>query len=187
MIEGPFGNHTGYYDCASPAPVICIDRVSMRNGAIYPCTLVGPPPRENCCLAELTERTLLPLLQYDHPWVVNVHMPVEGIFHRAAIVAVAPDCGLPQEKICTALRSSALLKNSRLLILVDKQDHLSDLRYIYWRVVNASRDNRTCHVTGHNILYDARLTGGSLRVDTSVAMESHVKARWHEYGLNATT
>jgi len=186
FTEGPFGNHTGCYESASPAPVISIDKVSMRDRAIYPCTLVGPPPRENCCLADLTGRTLLVLMQFDHPWVLNLHMPAEGIFHRAAIVAVAQECPLPLAEISSALWTSALLRNSRLLILLDENDNLHDLRQVYWRVVNAIKERCFCHVDAHKVVLDARLPAGTRRVAPSEEIEQQVSARWHEYGLKGT-
>ena len=65
MPEGPFGNHTGYYAPSAPAPVLRVQSISMKQEAIYPCTVVGPPPMENIHLARTTERLLLPLLRHD--------------------------------------------------------------------------------------------------------------------------
>jgi 4-hydroxy-3-polyprenylbenzoate decarboxylase len=183
LIEGPFGNHTGRYQPAAPAPVINIEKISMREGVIYPCTLVGPPPRENSCLAELTVRTLLVLLQFDHPWVLELHMPAEGVFHGAAVVSVTPECPLALTEIGEALWRSALLKNSRLLILLDKEDSLSDFGQVYWRIVNAIRHRGFCHSENNRVVIDARLPEGTRRVETGEKMMRLVKARWDEYGL----
>ena len=120
QLEGPFGNHSGYYVPASPAPVVRVKSVYMREGAVYPCTVVGPPPMENMYLAQAAERLLLPLAQYDHPWIVDIHMPLEGVYHRAAMVSVDAT-KVPVEEIGKSLWQSLLLRNSRLIILLDKE------------------------------------------------------------------
>jgi 4-hydroxy-3-polyprenylbenzoate decarboxylase len=134
--EGPFGNHTGYYSEVSPAPVVKIQSVYRKETAVYPCTVVGPPPMENVYLAQANERILLALLQYDLPWVVDVHMPLEGIYHRAALVSI-DEYGETAAEINQSLRLSKLLKNARLIILLDRDCDLHDIRQVYWRVINA--------------------------------------------------
>jgi len=134
--EGPFGNHTGYYSEVSPAPVVKIQSVYRKERAVYPCTVVGPPPMENVYLAQANERILLALLQHDLPWVVDVHLPLEGIYHRAALVSI-DEYGETAAEINQSLRQSKLLKNARLIILLDKDCDLHDIRQVYWQVINA--------------------------------------------------
>lgn len=184
LMEGPFGNHTGRYEAASLAPLMRVERISMRERAICPCTLVGPPPRENSCLAELTARTLQVLLQFDHPWVHAVHLPAEGAYHRAAMVAIAPNCPLSVQEISKALWASALLKNARLLILLDSDTPLSDFGAVYWRVVNTHSLVEACHVDAHKVVLDARSPAGARRVSPDEAIVKKVMARWQEYGCN---
>ncbi len=151
--EGPFGNHTGYYTEVSPAPVIKIQSVYRKESAVYPCTVVGPPPMENVYLAEANERILLALLQHDLSWVVDVHLPLEGIYHRAAIVSI-DEHGETATEINQLLRQSKLLKNSRLIILLDRDCDLHDFREVYWRVINADCWERNEVLAGRMI--DAR-------------------------------
>ncbi|NIN34864.1 MAG: menaquinone biosynthesis decarboxylase, partial [Gammaproteobacteria bacterium] len=73
---------------------------------------------ENIYLAKTTERLLLPLLQYDHPWVVDVHMPMESIFHGIAVVYVNERCQLCKEEIAEAVRRCMLLKKSKAVIIM---------------------------------------------------------------------
>lgn len=183
FVEGPFGNHTGWYAPASPAPVVQVERISMRVGAVYPCTVVGPPPMENIHLAELAGRTLLPLLQFDHPWVADLHMPPEGIYHRAAMVAVAEDCPPSVEAIAEALWCSALLKNSRLLVLLDRGAPLMDRGEIYWRLINSKAWPAIGHLYGERLVIDARTPPGVERVVADRHIEQQVMQRWQEYGL----
>lgn len=183
-MEGPFGNHTGSYGSITPAPVIRIIKISRRRDAIYPCTLVGPPPMENASLAEMTLHILLPLLQFDHPWVLDVHMPPQGIFHRAAMVAVAPDCQRTLDEMGRALWASALLKNSRLLILLDADVALRDFAEVYWRVINAGPWSGSCRGDGHKMLLDARAPAGDRRVKPDPEIIRKVRAQWPEYELD---
>jgi 4-hydroxy-3-polyprenylbenzoate decarboxylase len=151
--EGPFGNHTGYYTEVSPAPIVKVQSVYRKETAVYPCTVVGPPPMENVFLAQANERILLALLQHDLPWVVDVHLPLEGIYHRAALVSIDQNSG-PTTEINQSLRLSKLLKNSRLIILLDGDCDLHDFREIYWRVINADCWERNELFEGRTI--DAR-------------------------------
>jgi 4-hydroxy-3-polyprenylbenzoate decarboxylase len=134
--EGPFGNHTGYYSEVSPAPVVKIQSIYRKESAIYPCTVVGPPPMENIYMAQANERILLALLQHDLPWVVDVHMPLEGIYHRAAFVSIDKSSGT-KEEINKSLRESKLLRKSRIIVLLDKDCDLRNSPDVYWRVINA--------------------------------------------------
>lgn len=184
-MEGPFGNHTGRYAPAVPAPLIRVERVSMRHGAVYPCTLVGPPPMENHHLAARTTALLLTLLQFDNPWVVDLSMPRESIYHGAAMIAVAGDCGLSLAEISRALWSSVLLKKARLLVLLDSDVLLSDLHQVYWHVINAGVWPPANRLEGQKVVLDARTPPGAARVAMADHTASLVAERWQEYGLPA--
>jgi len=179
MPEGPFGNHTGFYAPRSPAPVLRVESISMKQNAIYPCTVVGPPPMENIHLARTSERLLLPLLQHDCPWVRDVHMPVESIFHRVALVHVADDCGADLEEIQGALKSSMLLKGSKLIILVDEKPDRLDQKRTYWQIINSLGQSKK--FMGEVV--DARTKPGAQKVSQAETILKMIDARWQEYGL----
>ncbi len=179
MLEGPFGNHTGSYASPTPAPVIKVDSIRMKSDAIYPCTVVGPPPMENGYMARAAERLLLQMLQYDHPWVSDVHMPVEGIYHRAALVTVARNAALPIEDIQQALLTSQLLRRSRFLVLLDDGVELENLQQVYWHIIN--KLNCIHHPEG--VLLDARSSQSSIQVHQNPAIEGLVSKQWPKYGL----
>ena len=184
QLEGPFGNHTGYYVPASPAPVVRVKSVYMREGAVYPCTVVGPPPMENMSLAQAAERLLLPLLQHDHPWIVDIHMPLEGIYHRAALVSVDAE-KLPVEEISKALWQSLLLRNSRLIILLDKDSDLHKGPNVYWRVVNADSWTKSVWIDDDKIVIDARRSPQKPVVLSDQNTLNKVVKRWQEFNLGA--
>lgn len=180
--EGPFGNHTGYYAPMAPVPVIRVKSIYTRASAVYPCTVVGPPPTENLYLGQATERLLLPFLQYDHPWVVDVHMPLEGIYHRAALVAVE-GAELSMKEISQALWTSMLLRNSRLIVLLDENSDLHQASNTYWRIVNADCWQGRVLIDGERMVVDARNLSGRHRVSSDLVTLDKVTKRWREFGL----
>lgn len=179
MPEGPFGNHTGYYAPRAPAPVLRVESIRMKQDAIYPCTVVGPPPMENIHLAQTAERLLLPLLQHDYPWVRAVHMPVESIFHRVALVSVADECAADLEAIRDALQSSMLLKGSKLIVLIDEEASSLEQKDIYWRLTNSLLQAKP----GKGVVVDARGTPGAQKIIQADKLLQAVERRWQEYGL----
>ena len=85
-LEGPFGDHTGYYSLADQYPVFHVTCVTRRKNPIYPATIVGKPPQEDGYLGKATERLFLPILRKILPEVVDMDLPVDGIFHNLALV-----------------------------------------------------------------------------------------------------
>jgi 4-hydroxy-3-polyprenylbenzoate decarboxylase len=88
VVEGPFGDHTGYYSEADLYPKVHVTAVTMRRDAVYATTIVGKPPMEDYYLGHATERLFLPLLKLTNPEVVDYHMPVEGGFHNLVFVSI---------------------------------------------------------------------------------------------------
>ncbi len=85
-LEGPFGDHTGYYSLADMYPVFHLEKMTHRKDAIYPTTIVGKPPMEDCYLGKATERIFLPLMKIQTPEIIDMDLPLEGVFHNCAIV-----------------------------------------------------------------------------------------------------
>ncbi len=87
-MEGPFGDHTGYYSLADMYPVLHVTAITHRRNPVYPATIVGQPPMEDGMLGKATERLFLPLLKLTVPEVHDMNLPVEGIFHNIALVSI---------------------------------------------------------------------------------------------------
>ena len=88
VLEGPFGDHTGYYSLADYYPRFHVTCITHRKAAIYPATVVGKPPMEDCYMAKATERIFLPMLRMIIPEMVDMNLPLEGVFHNCAIVSI---------------------------------------------------------------------------------------------------
>ena len=181
--EGPFGNHSGSYAPATLVPRLHLTALHRRRDACCPATVVGPPPMEDCYLAALTPQLFLPLLRIDCPEVVALAMPIEGIFHGCALVAVNSDGD--NAALLARLRNSDLLRRSRLLILFAATVDVHDYSVAFWRALNAvdpQRDLTVIPEVGLNI--DAsRLPASPLSPDPQIVAQ--VAARAGEYGLPA--
>jgi len=88
VLEGPFGDHTGFYSLADYYPKVHVTAVTLRAEPVWPHTIVGRPPMEDYWLGHATERIFLPLLRLTLPEIVDLHMPAEGIFHNLVFVSI---------------------------------------------------------------------------------------------------
>jgi 4-hydroxy-3-polyprenylbenzoate decarboxylase len=134
-LEGPFGNHTGAYAPAAPAPVFRLTALSRRTDAIYPATVAGPPPMEDCWLAKLIERLFLPLLRVDVPEVVDLNLPVATIFHGCALVSARVAAGEGRE-LLRRLWRTGLLGRAKLLVLFSDEVDVQQETGAWWQAVN---------------------------------------------------
>lgn len=89
-LEGPFGDHTGYYTPKEPYPVLEVTAITHKRSPIFPATVVGKPPLEDKYMGYLTERIFLPLLQTTAKGLVDYHMPENGVFHNLILAQIAP-------------------------------------------------------------------------------------------------
>lgn len=87
-LEGPFGDHTGYYNETETFPVVTIERISHRNDPIYHSTYTGRPPDEPAILGLALNELFIPLLQQQYPEIVDFYLPPEGCSYRIAIVSI---------------------------------------------------------------------------------------------------
>ncbi|MBT0664855.1 UbiD family decarboxylase [Geobacter pelophilus] len=184
--DGAFGNHTGYYHPSGLSPLVRVTAITHRRGMIYPFTVVGPPPMEDCWLAEAACRLLLPLLQVDIPAVKDVYQPGAGIFHGATIVAVDVTGAGGRTKLLELFREKNWLAGSRLLIFVDADQDPSDVAGVYWRVLNNVEWQRDLVINGPHLAIDATRKPGDQRVAVTIDPETEclIEKRWREYGFN---
>ena len=86
--EGPYGDHTGYYNAVEPFPVFTVSAITMRRDPIYLSTFTGRPPDEPSVLGEALNEVFVPLLQQQFPEIVDFWLPPEGCSYRVAVVAI---------------------------------------------------------------------------------------------------
>ena len=206
--EGPFGDHTGYYSLADDYPVFHITAITHRRDAIYFATVVGRPPMEDCYLAKATERIFLPLLQQMLPEIVDINMPLEGVFHDCGIVSIKKQFPMHARKVMHALWGMGQMMNVKMIVVVDAHVDVQDLAQVAWRVFNnidAEHDLEIVHgpldVLDHSspmakwgakLGIDATKTWpeeGHARewpdeIEMSAEIRQRVDAKWKELGID---
>src|SRR5436853_469904 len=135
-VEGPFGDHTGYYSLEDDFPVFHITCLTHRKNPIYQTTIVGKPPMEDCWMGEAIERIFLPLMQRQFPEVVDYHMPFAGVFHNMMIVSIRKDYPGHARKVMNGIWSLPQAMFTKAIIVVDDETNVRDLNEITWRVLN---------------------------------------------------
>jgi len=146
-LEGPFGDHTGYYSLADQYPVFHVTCITHRKNPIYPTTIVGKPPMEDGWLGKATERLFLPLMQKVLPEVVDMDLPVEGIFHNLAIVSIDKQYPMHARKVMFALWGLGQMMLNKVLVIVDKDTNVHDYGQVIWRVGNCMDAKRDVVIT----------------------------------------
>jgi 4-hydroxy-3-polyprenylbenzoate decarboxylase len=135
-LEGPFGDHTGYYSLEEEFPVFHATCMTHRKNPIYQTTIVGKPPMEDCWMGEAVERIFLPLMQRQFPEIVDYHMPFAGVFHNLMIVSIRKSYPGHARKVMNAIWSLPQAQFTKCIIVVDDDTDVRDLNQVAWRVLN---------------------------------------------------
>jgi len=134
--EGPFGDHTGFYSLADDYPAFHVTCITHRKDPIYPTTIVGRPPMEDAYLGKTTERLFLPLLRVTLPEIVDMNLPVHGVFHNLALISIKKEYPAHARKVMHALWGLGQMMFTKTLIVVDHDVNVHDLSEITWVVGN---------------------------------------------------
>lgn len=135
-IEGPFGDHTGFYSAADIYPVFHVTALTCRNDAIYPATVVGKPPMEDCYMAKATERIFLPMLKFLIPEIVDMELPIEGVFHNCALISIDKKYPGQAKKVINALWGLGQMASTKFIAIFDKDINLRDPSTVVWKLLN---------------------------------------------------
>ena len=120
ILEGPFGDHTGYYSLADYYPKFHITAITHRKNPVYLCTIVGIPPQEDAWIGKATERIFLaPIKMTMVPEIVDMVLPVEGVFHNLVIVKIKKDYPGQALKVMNSLWGAGQMMFTKMLIVVD--------------------------------------------------------------------
>ena len=205
-IEGPFGDHTGYYSPAEPFPVFHVTAMTMRRDAIYPSIVVGKPPAEDAWLGKATERIFLPAIRTSVPEIVDYDLPVAGAFHNCVIVSIRKAFPGHAQKVMHAIWGLGLLSLAKSVVVVDEWVDVHDYEEVFFRVtanVDPKRDVMISEGPLDHLDHapTRQFYGGKLGIDAThkgpaegtrvwppeIVMTDEVKAlvdrRWDEYGL----
>ncbi len=136
VIEGPFGDHTGFYSLADLYPKLTVTAITHRRDAIYPATIVGRPPMEDFYLGHATERIFLPLLRLTIPEIVDYHMPDYGIFHNLVFVSIDKQYPGQAWKVANGMWGAGLMSLAKVIVVLDKWVDVRNPDEAWWVALN---------------------------------------------------
>jgi len=141
-IEGPFGDHTGFYSLQDEYPVFHVTAIMHRKDPVYPHTVVGPPPMEDYYLGWATERIFLPLIQLVLPEIVDYALPAEGIFHNFVFVKIRKRFPGHAYKVMNAIWGLGQLMFSKFVVVVDDWVDVHNTSEVLWVLGNHCEPER---------------------------------------------
>ena len=207
-IEGPFGDHTGYYNEQDSFPVFTVERMTMRRSPIYHSTYTGKPPDEPSVLGVALNEVFVPLLQKQFPEIVDFYLPPEGCSYRVAVVSMRKQYpGHPKRVMFGIWSFLREFMYTKFIIVVDEDVNARDWKEVIWAIstrTDAARDLLVVENTPIDYLDFASPVSGlgsKMAIDatnkwpgetarqwgTPIAMDAEVRARvdamWGELGL----
>ncbi|EPS9902716.1 menaquinone biosynthesis decarboxylase [Campylobacter coli] len=142
-IEGPFGDHTGFYTPAELFPVMKVEKIYAKKDAIYQATVVGKPPLEDKIMGLGTERIFLPLLQTSVPDLIDYNMPENGVFHNLILAKIDAKYPAHAQQIMHAFWGVGQMSFVKHAIFVDKKaPNLDDYDALIPYILNRFNTNK---------------------------------------------
>ncbi len=180
-MEGPFGDHTGFYSLADRYPVFHVTCITHRKDAVYPATIVGVPPQEDAWIAKATERIFVtPIRLALAPEIIDINLPIEGIAHNLAIVKINKTYPGQAFKVMNALWGAGQMMFNKIMIIVGKEINIFSpfeiLTSIFKNVINSSH---ICVQMGPADVLDHAAQsftyGGKLCIDATIKMPEELE------------
>ncbi|MCZ6690381.1 MAG: menaquinone biosynthesis decarboxylase [Planctomycetota bacterium] len=206
-VEGPFGDHTGFYSLADDYPVFHTTAITHRKDPIYQTIIVGKPPMEDCYMGWAVERLFLPLVRKQLPEVIDMHMPFEGIFHNLLIVSIRKRYPGHARKVMHSFWGLGQAMLSKCIVVVDDDTDVHNVGEVVWKVLNhidPERDIEFVHGPIDSLDHASRLPnyGSKMGIDGTKKLASEgfqrkwpdeilmtpeirrrVEERWKEFGI----
>ncbi|MFA7235304.1 MAG: UbiD family decarboxylase domain-containing protein [Phycisphaeraceae bacterium] len=211
VLEGPFGDHTGFYSLPDRYPIFTVTAITHRQEPIYPTTIVGLPPQEDYYLGKATERVFLPLLRTLVPDIIDYDLPMFGCFHNCAFVKIRKEYPLQARRVMHAIWGAGQMSWTKMIVVVDEDVNVHDHEDVLFHLCANCDPGRDVEVVngpldildhaaprwgaGHKMGFDAtkkiageEVNGHAVRdYPTRLAMSEDVKKRvtqrWKELGL----
>jgi len=134
--EGPFGDHTGFYSLADLYPVFHVQCITHRKDPIYATTIVGKPPMEDAYMGKAVERVFLPLMRLTIPELIDINLPIEGVFHNLMIVSIRKSYPGHARKVMNAIWSLGQAMFTKVIIVVDEDVDVQNIPDVTLKVLN---------------------------------------------------
>ncbi len=148
-LEGPFGDHTGYYSLAADFPVFHVTCLTMREKPVYPATIVGVPPMEDGWMGKAVERIFLPMIRLTVPEIVDINLPVEACFHNLAFVSIRKKYPGHAYKVMNAIWGLGGLAFTKFVYVFDEDCDVQDFAEVVFRIgANCDPGRDALHARG---------------------------------------
>jgi 4-hydroxy-3-polyprenylbenzoate decarboxylase len=134
--EGPFGDHTGFYSLEDQYPVFHVTCITHRKDPIYAATIVGKPPQEDAWMGKAVERIFLPLMKLTIPELVDINLPIEGVFHNLMLVSIRKSYPGQARKVMNAIWSLGQAMFTKCIIVVDEDVDVQDVADVTLKALN---------------------------------------------------
>lgn len=207
IMEGPFGDHTGFYSMADWYPTFNVSAITHRKDPIFPATIVGKPPMEDYFLGKATERIFMPLLKMLIPDLIDYSLPISGVFHNCAFVKIKKEYPFQARRVMHAIWGAGQMSFTKFIVVVDEHVNVHDEQDVLFHLFSncdPQRDTEIVrgpvdildhaspeHGAGSKMGFDATVKlpeeGNVRRWPMELEMDSAtrelVTRRWNEYGL----
>jgi 4-hydroxy-3-polyprenylbenzoate decarboxylase len=186
-LEGPFGDHTGYYNVAEPFPVFHLRAITHRKNPLYLATITGRPPKEDAIIGTVLNNIYLPSLKLQFPEVVDLSLPMEAVSYRIAVVSIKKTYPGQARRIMMGLWS--VLKQFlyvKFIIVVDDDIDVHNWSDVIWAVstrVDPKRDTVIIENTPIDYLDFASpedALGSKMGIDATTKTPPEVTRKWGE-------
>ncbi len=207
IIEGPFGDHTGFYSLPDYFPQLHVTAITHRKNPLYLTTIVGKPPQEDFQLGKATERIFLPLLKMLIPDIIDYNLPMFGCFHNCVFVKIRKEYPYQARRVMSSIWGAGQMAFSKIIVVVDEHVDVHDEQQVLFQLCSNVDPRRDCVIldgpldildhaapfmgAGSKIGFDAtqKIPGeGAVRywpdeLEMSAELREQVSRRWREYGL----
>lgn len=207
LMEGPFGDHTGFYSLADWYREFTVTAITMRKNPIYPTTIVGSPPMEDYFMGKATERIFLPLLKMLIPDIVDYCLPISGVFHNCAFVKIRKEYPQQARRVMHAIWGAGQMAFTKFIVVVDEDVDVHDEQQVLFHLFANCEPLRDVEIVKGpvDILDHASIEhgwGGKIGFDATVKLPSEgqvrrfpkvlemdpkiqdlVTKKWREYGI----
>lgn len=142
-LEGPFGDHTGYYTLPEPYPKFHIERITRRRDPVYPSTIVGIPPMEDFHMGTASVRIFLPVFKMTFHEIVDIALPSEGVFHNLVVVSINKQFPYHAMKVMHGLWGMGQMMFTKIIVVVDADVNVHNTSEVLFRLcanVDPQRD-----------------------------------------------
>jgi len=133
-MEGPFGDHTGYYTLPEPYPVFHVTAITHRKDAVYPATIVGIPPMEDFYMGAASVKLFLPIFKMNFPEIVDIALPAEGVFHNAVFVSIRKTYPMQAYKVMHGLWGMGQMMFTKYIVVVDADVDVQNTSEVLFRL-----------------------------------------------------